>query len=101
MQGVADKEFFIDNLLIRIHFMIEMIWWTSLAQWELEFPFPDSLIYTFLYTRPQKHFESGTHSQIRNTKVELCMQGGAELEIPAEPKIPTLSHKPSTLNLTP
>jgi len=33
-------EFFIDNPLVRIHFIIEMIWWTGLAPWEFEFPFP-------------------------------------------------------------
>jgi len=27
----------IDNLLVRIHFIIEMIWWTGLAPWEFEF----------------------------------------------------------------
>ena len=25
------EEFFIDNLLVRIHFIIVMIWWTGLA----------------------------------------------------------------------
>ena len=30
----------IDNLLVRIHLVIEMIWWTGLAPWEFEFPFP-------------------------------------------------------------
>ena len=33
-----ERDFFIDNLLARIHFMIEMILWTSLAPWEFEFP---------------------------------------------------------------
>ena len=28
------KEFFIENILVRIHFIIEIIWWTSLAPWE-------------------------------------------------------------------
>ena len=31
-----EREFFIDNLLVRIHFIIEMIWWTGLAPWEFE-----------------------------------------------------------------
>ena len=31
-------EFFIDNLLVRIHFVIEMIWWTGLAPRESDFP---------------------------------------------------------------
>ena len=36
----AEREFFIDNLLFRIHFIIEMIWLTGLAPWQFEFPFP-------------------------------------------------------------
>jgi len=31
--------FFIDNLLVRIHFIIVMIRWTGLAPWKFEFPF--------------------------------------------------------------
>jgi len=38
-----EREFSIDNLLVRIHFVIEMIRWTGLAPWEFEFPFPFSL----------------------------------------------------------
>ena len=45
---MAERGFLIDNLLARIHFIIEMIWWTDLAPWEFEFSFPDSLIATFL-----------------------------------------------------
>jgi len=40
-----EREFFIDNLLVRIH---RCFWWTGLAPWEFEFPFPGSLISTFL-----------------------------------------------------
>jgi len=31
-----EREFFIDNLLVRIHFIIVMIRWTGLAPWEFE-----------------------------------------------------------------
>ena len=41
---VAKREFFIDNLLVRIHFIIVMIRWTG----QFEFPFPGSLTSTFL-----------------------------------------------------
>ena len=41
----------IDNLLVRIHFIIEMIWWTGLASWEFECCCPGRLIATFLYTQ--------------------------------------------------
>ena len=34
-----ERDFFIDNLLVRIRFIIEMSWWTGLAPWEFEFPF--------------------------------------------------------------
>ena len=43
-----ERESFIDNLLVRIHFIIVMIRWTGLAQWEFDFPFPGSLTSTFL-----------------------------------------------------
>ena len=46
-QARRGKEFFIDNLLVQIHLIIEMIWWTDLAPWELKFPFPGSLISIF------------------------------------------------------
>ena len=44
----AEREIFIDNLLVPIHCIIVMIRWTGLAPWEFEFPFPGSLISTFL-----------------------------------------------------
>jgi len=44
----SEREFVIDNLLVQIHFINEMIWWTGLAPWEFEFPFAGSLILTFL-----------------------------------------------------
>jgi hypothetical protein len=43
-----EREFFIDNLLVQIHFIIVMIRWTGLALWEFEYPFPGSLTSTFL-----------------------------------------------------
>jgi hypothetical protein len=39
----AVKEFLIDNLLVRIHLIIVIIWWTGLAPWELEISFSGSL----------------------------------------------------------
>ena len=35
-RGRGEREIFIGNLLVRIHFIIEMIWWTGLAPWEFE-----------------------------------------------------------------
>jgi len=32
-----EREFFVDNLLVRIHFIIVMIRWTGLAPWEFEY----------------------------------------------------------------
>ena len=34
----AEREFFIGNLLVRLHFIIVMIRWTGLAPWEFELP---------------------------------------------------------------
>ena len=44
----AEREFFIDNLSVRIHFIIVMIRWDSLAPRKFEFPFPGKLTSTFL-----------------------------------------------------
>ena len=44
----AKREFFMSNLMVRIHFSIVMIRWTGLAPWEFEFHFPGSLRSTFL-----------------------------------------------------
>ena len=32
-----------------LHFIIEIIWWTGLAPWEIESPFPGGLMSTFLH----------------------------------------------------
>jgi len=45
---VRERDFFIDNLLVRIHYIIVMIRWTGLAPWEFQLPFPGSLTSTFL-----------------------------------------------------
>ena len=42
------REFFIDNLLVQIHFIIDMLWWTGLALWGFKFPFSGCLVATFL-----------------------------------------------------
>ena len=48
LPALPEREFFVDNLLVRIHFVTEMIWLTDLAPWEFEFPFPGGLISTTL-----------------------------------------------------
>ena len=56
MQVQSEKEFFIDTPLVRLHFIIEVIWWSGLAPWEFRFPLPGSLISTFLLWRVQHHW---------------------------------------------
>ena len=46
--GLTEKEIFIDNLLVRIHFFIVMIRWNGLARRKFELPSLDSLTSTFL-----------------------------------------------------
>ena len=46
---MKERELCIDNPLVRIHFIIKMIWWTGLAPWEFEFSFPGSLTSTVLW----------------------------------------------------
>ena len=47
-ERMREREFCIDNLLVRIHFVIVMIRWTGLAPKEFEFLVPSSLTSTFL-----------------------------------------------------
>ena len=42
-----ERDFLIDNLLVRIHVIIVMIRWTGLAPWEFKFLFPGGLKSTF------------------------------------------------------
>jgi len=76
------SEFFIENLLVRMHFIIEMIWWTGLAPWEFEFPFSGSIISTCLVRSTSQnsnpsllHFEHHHLSlfHLRNCNPLLCM----------------------------
>ena len=53
-----EREFFIDNLLVRIHCIIVMIGWTGLAPWESELSFPGSLTSTFLTPYPMTTLHS-------------------------------------------
>jgi len=53
-----EREFFIDNLLFRIHFIIEMIWRTGLAPWEFEFPFLGSPTSTFQAREDETHLNT-------------------------------------------
>ena len=60
------REFVSDNLLVRIHFIIKMIWWTGLAPSEFEFPSPGSLISTFQVIRARCQ-----HTQLKpNQKIQ-------------------------------
>ena len=38
LHPTCKRDFFIDNLLVRIHFIIVMIRWTGLAPWEFKYP---------------------------------------------------------------
>ena len=92
-----EREFFIDNLMVRIHLIIEMIWWTGLAPWEFEFPFPGSLISTFL-PRPRyaPHAESAAAHR-------LVGKGGGErrLNTSSSARMYPLHYGPCTLNSEP
>ena len=59
-------EFFIKNVLVRIHFVIRMILWTGLAPWEFEFTFLGSRISTRTHLALRQH----TTSPVRTLK--LC-----------------------------
>ena len=43
----GDRELLIDNLLVRINFIIAMIWWTGFTPRGFQFPVAGRLISTF------------------------------------------------------
>ena len=63
--GKRERELFIDNLLVPIHFITVMIRWTSLATWEFEFPFSNILTSTLLHRwrMSTQNFSSGCSSR--------------------------------------
>ena len=48
MLALTERDLFYDNILIRIHFIIDIIWWSGLVSWDFEFFFLGSLTSTFL-----------------------------------------------------
>jgi len=77
----SEIEFFIANLLVRIHFIIVMIRWTGLAPWEFEFPFPGSLTSTFLDTRHVPHSGVRRDSWLYANRQSTCATQWAMQEI--------------------
>ena len=61
------REFFIENLLVRIYYTIVMIRRTGLALWELQIPVPGSLTSSFLHA-PERVQQSIKHQTRRNCK---------------------------------
>ena len=59
-QQAAEREFLIENLLVRVRSIIEKILWTGLASRDFEFPFPGSIASTFLETPTSKLVERGS-----------------------------------------
>jgi len=62
-----ESEFFSDNLLVRIHFIIVMIRWTGLAPWVFEFPFP---------TTQDPYMNIDVCSDDGDTALHVAAQGG-------------------------
>ena len=65
------RDFFIDNLLVRIHFIIVVIRWTGLAPWEFD-PFHLSVVpSSSLAPLHTLDFEPFIKSQLTQTKITL------------------------------
>jgi len=79
----VEREFFIDNLLARIHFSIVMIRWTGLAPWVFEFPFPGSLTSTFLW-QGYTEYSFASHDA---EEVDEWSRGLAACSSPAPPMV--------------
>ena len=124
-----EREFFIDNLLVRIHFIIVMFRWTGLAPWEFESPFPGSLTSTFPgqpsiptpsqhkpQPKPKPHLRTnsldlqslsfrlnfGARQRVSQPKQRNFVPGRHDLSLLGVAKmVQTLNLKPRTPNLRP
>ena len=86
---VRERGFFIDNLLVRIHFIIVVNRWTGLAPWKFEFPFSGSRTSTFLVPKPLR-------PRIKKLLIPETTKGVDSLPAPNSKRC-----KPSTVNPKP
>jgi len=87
-----EREFFIDNLLVRIYFIIVMIRWTGLAPRVFDFPFPGIPTSTF---HEQK--EGGADAKEHSTHLARTRNPLFELVVAAETE--TFNPKPGRWSL--
>ena len=56
---MREKQFFVDNLLVRNHFIIVMIMWNGFAPWKFEVPCPGDLASTPTWGKGQAEEDGG------------------------------------------
>ena len=92
---LTEREFCIDNLLVRIHFIIRMVKWTGLAPWEFEFLFSGSLTSIFLKkSNKQGEEEEGDEEEEEGGEDESAREGTSTAATPnsaPHPPSPALS----------
>ena len=84
-----ERQFFIDNRLVRIHFIIVMIRWTGLAPWEFKSPLPEQ---PFLSRAPYLAIERS-----RAWCTQRVPAAPSSSEEPPAPGSPGKTSQPSTL----
>ena len=70
-----EREFFIDDLLVRDHFIIVMIRWIGVVPWEFEFLFPGSLTSTFLASPIEVFLGSEIKAEVFRLKLSTAARG--------------------------
>jgi len=88
----TEREFFIDNLLVRIRFIIVMMRWTGLAPWEFDFPFPIGRAHAAALGAP---------GALQGYGIEWDVNPNPHKPYPADPKPSTLNPKPGPWNPRP
>ena len=99
-----EREFFIHNLLIRIHFVIEMMWWMGLATWRFEIHFQGHLISTFQSVRERERARERERERERAGNLEdvVFRHGGHEPGVGGAPRnVRHLRRVPAVLELPP
>ena len=73
-----EREVFIDNLLVRTHFIIVLIRWTGLAPWGFESSFSGSHMSTFLVT--VRTLRSGEGCYLLQYALQFSVQDSIHLQ---------------------
>jgi len=82
VRGQREREFFIHNLLVRIHFINVMIRRTGLAPWEFDFPFPqDEWLHSDILRRYGVKYPPADFDDVASMCLDIAKSGLCQVKL--------------------